>query len=49
MQWSQAKVMVITFDCQGLVYLEFACEGQMVDQQFYKVVLTHLVNKVYQK
>ena len=50
MQRSQAKVMLITFfDHHRLVNHKFVPQGQTVNQQFYKEVLTCLVNKISQK
>ena len=50
MQRSQVKVMRITFfDDQGMVHHEFVPQGQIVNQHFYKEVLTCLVNKIRQK
>ena len=49
-QRSQVKVILITFfDHQGMVHHEFVPQGQTVNQQFYKEVLTRLVNKICQK
>ncbi len=36
-----AKVMVLTFDSQGLVYFEFVQRPQTVNQQFFRAVLRH--------
>ena len=50
MQCSQVKVMLITFfDYQGMVHHEFVPKGQIINQHFYKKVLTCLVNKICQK
>ena len=50
MQRSQVKVMlIIFFDHQEMVHHEFVPQGPTVNQRFYKVVLTRLINKIRQK
>ena len=50
MQCLQVKVMLITFfDHHRMVHHEFVPRGQTVNEQFYKKVLTRLVNKIRQK
>ena len=50
MQRLQVKVMLITFfNHHGMVHHEFVPRRQTVNQQFYKQVLTCLVNKISQK
>ena len=42
-------ILIAFFDHQRMVHHEFVPQGQTVNQQFYKEVLTRLVNKIYQK
>ena len=50
MSKSKVKVMLIVFfDCKGLVHYEFVPEGQTVNQEFYKAVLVRLMEKVRRK
>ena len=47
---SKIKVMLIVFfDCKGLVHYEFVPIGQTVNQDFYKAVLVRLMEKIRRK
>jgi hypothetical protein len=42
-------MLVIFFDCEGIVHQEHFCPGQAVYQLFYQEVLQHLREKVHRK
>ena len=47
---SKIKVMLIVFfDCKGIVHFEFVPEGQTVNQYFYKETLVRLTEKIRRK
>lgn len=47
---SKIKVMLIVFfDCKGVVHYEFVPEGETVNQHFYKEVLVRLMEKIRRK
>ena len=47
---SKIKVMLIVFfDCKGIVHFEFVPEGQTVNQYFYKEALVRLMEKIRRK
>jgi hypothetical protein len=48
-QWSCIKTMlIIFFDSQGLVHKEFVPEGKIVNAEFYKGIMDHLLKRIHQ-
>jgi len=46
MSKSKFKAMIIFFDIQGVIYIDWVTEGQTVNQVYYKNVLTTLRERV---
>jgi hypothetical protein len=46
---SESDAARFSFDHRGIVHYEFAPEGQIINQDFYLVILRHLHNVVQRK